>query len=149
MSIASLWFGLSKSLAGVILARCFGSSSLRCSARDQNGLTHHKLLHRSWSRFWQCRRHLLRLGRTDRLDEPSHRISHLRPHMALWRNHRVRRIYISDSVVISRLSLVLCLDRCWVELCQTLRPSFRAWRITSFSARIPISYPAWSRPLYL
>lgn len=83
VSMATLLFGLQRTLTGILLVRSIGQS-VRLSI-DRACLTHH----RRWFLLGQRSRHLLGVGRNYRLDEPCHRVTHLRACLANRFYHRV------------------------------------------------------------
>jgi MFS family permease len=84
MNLATLLFGLQRTLVGLLLVRCLGQSLVMDSYRLQTMLYHSR-------RFLlrQRGRYLFSPGRTHRFHEPSYRLSYFQSCLASWYYHRV------------------------------------------------------------
>ena len=104
MNLATLLFGLQRSLVGLLLVRCLGQS--RCSNLDSYRLPTMLYLSRRFL-LRQRGRYLLSPWRTHRFHEPSHRLSYLQSCLASWYYHRVSQ----QTRRLDSLNLTLLLDR--------------------------------------
>lgn len=145
MNLATLLFGLQRSLVGLLLVRCLGQS--RCSNLDSYRLPTMLYLSRRFL-LRQRGRYLLSPWRTHRFHEPSYRLSYLQSCVASWYYHRVSR---QTTRQLISLNLTLCsIDHSSVELSRTrqvLSPIL-LYSITIFSEPILISFLVASRPLF-
>lgn len=145
MNLATLLFGLQRSLVGLLLVRCLGQS--RCSNLDSYRLQ--TMLHHSRRFLLRQRcRYLLSPWRTHRFHEPSHRLSYIQSCLASWYYHRVSQYATRRPV---SLNLTFCsIDHSSVELSptrQVLSPIL-LYSVTIFSEPILISFLVASRPLF-